>query len=344
MRPILRLVPIVAVALASAGLPARGQVAARPIVTEHAAQPRLRLREVFRVGSLSGENDAFGRVMDATLDHRGRLFVADDRNHHVVVFGPRGEYVASIGRQGAGPGEFQAPWLVAADARDSVFVWDNGLARISVFGPDLRYARSFQVPPQWLMNGLRFLPDGRLVVAAYGRNEPGGLHVLSRTGQVERTFGPRPPVGDLSGFEASLLGGNLDVTGHTIVYSVKSPYELWFFGLDGRARGRCAGPRDWTTDPRSVVRAGDRAVQLEWKKYVHSESIVALTDALVLNQVLDPVHDRAQLDLVTVDCRLLRRTTTDVPLNVTAGVGHRLVAVRNLDYPEVVVYERTFGG
>jgi 6-bladed beta-propeller len=322
----------------------RAQPAARVISAPQAARARLHLTEVYRVGSLSGRNDAFGRVMDATLDHAGRLLVADDQNHRVVVFGRHGEFVGTLGRHGSGPGEMQSPWLVAVDARDSIFVWDNTLARVSVFGPDLRFRRSFGVPPQWLINGLRFLPDGRLVVAAYGRNEPGGLHVLSRTGRLQRTFGPRPAQRDLAGFEASLLGGNLDVVGHTIVYSVKSPYELWFFDLDGRTRGRCAGQPGWTTAPQDVVRSTDASVSLEWKKYVHSEGVVALTEALVLNQVLDPVHDRAQLDLVTADCRLLRRTTTDVPLNVTSGVGTRLVAVRNLEFPEVVVYERRIGG
>jgi 6-bladed beta-propeller protein len=316
------------------------QPSARPIVTERAAQPRLQLTELFRVGSLDGANDAFARVMDATLDHAGRLLVADDLNHRVAVFDPHGRFVGYIGRHGSGPGEMQSPWAVVADAHDSIWVWDEGLGRISVFSPDLRFRRSFQVPPQWLIDSMRFLPDGRLVVAAYGRNEPGGLHVLSRDGLVERTFGPRPPQRDLAGFEASLLGGNLDVVGGTIVYSVKSPYEIWFFDLSGRARGRCVGSRDWTTAPDDALRTSNNAVQMEWRKYVHSAGVVALTDRLVLNQILDPIRDRAELDLVTADCRLLRRTTTEVPLNVTAGVGQRLVAVRNIDYAEVVVYER----
>ncbi|HEX8245991.1 MAG TPA: 6-bladed beta-propeller [Longimicrobium sp.] len=339
-----RLIPSITLCLCAA-VPAgaAAQVPARPIVTQRAAQPRLQLTEVFRVGSESGANDAFARVMDATLDHAGRLLVADDQNHRVSVFGPRGQFVGSIGRRGRGPGEMESPWLVAVDARDSIFVWDDALSRISVFGPDLRFRRSFGVPPQWLINGLRFLPDGRLVVAAYGRNEPGGLHVLSRTGRVERTFGPRPPARDLSGFESSLLGGNLDVVGETIVYSVKSPYEVWFFGADGQPRGRCRGPAGWTTDPAAVVRTTANATSLEWQRYVHSENVVALSAGLVLNQILDPVNDRAVLDLLTADCRLLRRTTLDVPLNVTAGVGTRLVAVRNLEYPEVVVYERRIG-
>jgi len=316
--------------------------AARPISMERGAAPRLQLTEVFRVGSLDGR-DAFGRVMDAALDNGGRLLVADDQNHRVVVFGRDGRFVGYVGRQGSGPGEMQAPWLVVADASDSIWVYDNSLARISVFGPNLRFARSFPVPPQWLVNTVRFLPDGRLLVAAYGRNEPGTLHVLTRLGQRERTFGPRPAQGNLAGFEASLLGGNVDVSGHTIVYSVKSPYELWFFDLDGRTRGRCTGQRGWTADPRSVIRANGDAVMLEWPRFVHSSNVVALSDRLVLNQVLDPGNDRATLDLMTADCRLLRRTTTDPPVNLRGNVGTRMVGVRNLEYPEVVVYERRIG-
>ncbi|HET7232138.1 MAG TPA: 6-bladed beta-propeller [Longimicrobium sp.] len=333
--------PALALLLLSAA-PLGAQLAARPIQVERGAAPRLQLTEVFRVGSLGGR-DAFGRVMDATLDNAGRLLVADDQNHHVVVFGRDGRFVGTLGRQGNGPGEMQAPWLVVADAHDSIFVYDNALARISVFTPGLRFARSFPVPPQWLVNTVRFLPDGRLLVAAYGRNEPGTLHVLTRTGQRQRTFGPRPAQGNLAGFEASLLGGNVDVAGRTIVYSVKSPYEVWFFDLDGRVRGRCAGPREWTTDPRAVLRANGEATALEWPRFVHSANVVALSEGLVLNEVLDPGNDRATLDLVTGDCRLLRRTTTDPPMNMRANVGRRMVGVRNLEYPEVVVYERRIG-
>jgi len=322
--------------------PATAQPAARAITLARADAPRLRLTELFRVGSLDGR-DAFGRVMDATLDRGGRLLVADDQNHRVVVFSREGRFVGYVGRAGRGPGEMQAPWVVAADAADSIWVYDNGLARVSVFGPDLRFGRSFGVPPQWLVNTLRFLPDGRVLVAAYGRNEPGALHVLSRGGQRQRTFGPRPTQRNLAGFEASLLGGDADVNGETIVYTVKSPYEVWFFDLDGKTKGRCAGPRGWTTAPQDVVMAADRSVRLDWLRYVHSENVVAVNASLALNQVLDPVNDRAVLDLVTADCRLLRRTTLDVPLNVTAGVGSRLVAVRDLEYPEVVVYERRIG-
>ena len=323
------------VASAAVGQP----VPSRPITAAVGDAPALELTQVVRLGSLDGEHDAFGRVMDATLDRAGRILVADDLSHQVVVFGRDGRYVGTLGRRGRGPGEFESPWRVAADANDSIFVWDMAQARISVFGRGLRFARSFAVPPHWAIGSLRFLPDGRLLVAAYGRGERGTLHVLRRTGERERTFGPGFNAPDVAGFEGSLLGGTVAVTGTGIVYSVRSPYELWFFGLDGRPRNRCAGEPAWTTSPGQVVERRGGSTALRWNRYVHAYNVVSLAPDTYLNLLTDPATGRTTMDVITSRCRLLRRTVSDGPLTVMHASGSRMVAVRTVDYPEVLVYE-----
>jgi hypothetical protein len=324
-----------------AGVPLAGQgIPTRRIVVAEQPAAVLNLREVVRLGSLDGEHDAFGRVMDATLDSRGRIIVADDLAHHVVVFGPDGRHLRTLGRQGRGPGEFESPWKVAVDAQDSIFAWDMALGRVSVFAPDLGYVRSFPMPPQWIVNSLAFLPDGRLLVAAYARGSEGTLHLLSRTGRVERSFGPGFNAPDLAGFESSLLGGTLDVTADAIVYSTKSPYEIWFFGLDGRQRSRCVGRPEWTAEPASVVETRAEGRALQWQRFVHSSKVVGLGGGLLMNQVLDPSGDRSFVDILTADCRLLRRTVLSPPMTLTSRSGTRLVGVRNLEFPEIVVYEQ----
>jgi hypothetical protein len=327
--------------LAGTAAMAAGQsVPSQPITQAARDAPTLQLTQVVRLGNLDGEHDAFGRVMDVALDRAGRILVADDLSHHVVVFARDGRYVGTIGRRGAGPGEFESPWEVATDARDSIFVWDMGQARISVFGPDLSYRRSFRVPPQWSVGSISFLADGRLLLAAYGPGERGTLHVLDREVRLQRTFGPGFSAPDLAGFEASLLGGTAAIMESGIVYSTKSPYELWFFGPDGTPRRRCVGRSDWTTAPASVVERREGAAALHWRRYVHSYSVVPLGGGLVLNQVLDPAGDRTVMDVVSQDCTLVRRTTTAAPLMVTDASGSRLAAVRSLEYPEVIIYEQ----
>lgn len=326
-----------AVVGSAARLRAQG-VPARQMAGASGERPRLVLEELRRIGSETGEHDAFGRIMGVALDGRGRILVADDLNHRIAVFGADGGFVGHAGRKGQGPGELESPWKVAVDARDSIFVWDMANGRISVFAPDLRFRRSFTVPPQWTVTSMDFLPDGRLLLAAYA-GEPGGLHVVSRAGRRERTFGPRPAQQNLSGFESSLLGGSADVAGGTIAYTNKSPYEVAFFDLAGRPRSRCTGRRDWTTPPASVVRSNGSATAIQWNRFVHSSRIVGLGNGVFLNQVSDPAADRTYLDLVTADCRLLRRTVFDPPLDVAARSGSRLALVRSRDYPQVIVYD-----
>jgi len=185
---------------------------------------------------------------------------------------------------------------------------------------------------------VEFLADGRLLVAAYGRGERGGLHVLDRAGRVRRSFGPAFPPADFAGYEASVLGGNVALDGGTIAYAKKSPYEVSFYGLDGRARGSCQGARAWTTPPADVIERTSRGDALHWNRFVHSASLMALGDGMYLNVVRDPVRGRTVLDLLRQDCALLRRTELEVAVSFKDRAGDRLLAARTLDYPEVVVY------
>ncbi|CAA9311679.1 MAG: hypothetical protein AVDCRST_MAG89-1157 [uncultured Gemmatimonadetes bacterium] len=67
------------------------------------------------------------------VDSYGRILVAD--GGQVLVLSPQGRVERRIGRPGSGPGEFRYVATVAALARDSLFVFDPGLRRISVYAP-----------------------------------------------------------------------------------------------------------------------------------------------------------------------------------------------------------------
>lgn len=305
--------------------------------------PRLVLREVLRIGSLDGA-DAFGRVTDVAFDGGGRLYVVDDLNRRVSVVGADGRVVGQLGREGSGPGEFQAPWLVRVAPGDSAFVWDASLARVSVFGPDLRFRRSFRTSPAWMVTGIEFLPSGDLVVAAFGSGERHPLHRLTRTGVRRGSFGPDLGTRELGGFERSLLGGYIDLDGADLVYTNKSPYEVAVFSTAGQPRLRCQGERDWVTAPEAAVEDDGAAQTLRWNTFVHSSRIIAMGNGLYLNVVHDPRRNRKTVDLLTSDCRLVRRTSLELPLFIADRWRSRLATVRTLDYPEVVVYEMELVG
>ena len=318
--------------------PAYAQVT-RNVVPMNGRGPRVLLREVLRIGSADGAHDSFGRVTDVAFDRRGRVYVADDLNHHVVVFGPDGRFIATVGREGSGPGEFTHPWRVRVDANDTVFVWDMGAARMSVFGPDLRYRRSFATPPSWIVNTMEFLADGSLLVAAYGSGEQRPVHRLGRDGSRLGSLGPALRPDRLAGFESSLLGGAIALDGQTLVYSNKSPYRLDFYDTAGRLRTRCVGRQEWTTPPASVVAERGTERRLEWGRFVHASSVLAVGSGLYLNVLHDPRTKRETLDLLDTACRLVRRTPLTEPVMVVGRGGRRIAAVRTLEYDEVVIYE-----
>ncbi len=61
----------------------------------------------------------------------GTLLVADAKPAEVMRFDATGKYVGSIGREGAGPGEYRAPWLAALG--DTLVVHDPTLGRAVMF-------------------------------------------------------------------------------------------------------------------------------------------------------------------------------------------------------------------
>lgn len=102
---IVKLLAVIAVALSAVLGPSAlvAQERAR-ILEPPASTVPVQLTQRFRVGSLEGDDDAFGRIGFVALKSDGSLIVADDQLHRLTVFDARGRFVQHVGRQGQGPG------------------------------------------------------------------------------------------------------------------------------------------------------------------------------------------------------------------------------------------------
>ncbi|WP_420128477.1 6-bladed beta-propeller [Longimicrobium sp.] len=299
---------------------------------------RLVLTEVLRLGSVSGD-EAFGRVMDVELGPTGRIYVADDLSWNVVAFDGAGRLLRRVGRRGQGPGEFERPWYLAVDRYDSLFVWDGALARISVFGPDFRFARSFPAPGPWTVSGFSVRPDGTLLVGAFAPGAARSIHVLARDGRVLRSLGPSADAAGIpEGFASSLLGGSVHESNEGIVFSRRSPYELVFHDRTGRRLRSCRGDARWTTPPRTVVRVENGQQALEWQRFVHSTGAISLGGGYYLNELLDPDGQSTTLDLVRANCALAHRRVHDGVLGFRDRRGDLLVARVGGEVPQVALF------
>jgi DNA-binding beta-propeller fold protein YncE len=72
-----------------------------------------------------------------------RLFVTDSQRHQVLVFGVDGKFLSAFGRRGSGPGEFNYPTHVSADAQNRVYVTDSMNYRLQVFDAEGKFLREF---------------------------------------------------------------------------------------------------------------------------------------------------------------------------------------------------------
>jgi alpha-tubulin suppressor-like RCC1 family protein len=87
---------------------------------------------------LFGEGQGVARSHDVALDNEGNLWISDTGHGRVEEFSPTtDERLATIGKEGAGTGEFKEPWGIAIARGSSRNVWvaDKGNNRIQEIKP-----------------------------------------------------------------------------------------------------------------------------------------------------------------------------------------------------------------
>jgi hypothetical protein len=137
-----------------------------------------------------------GIPADAARRHNGEWVVTDQDNPSEVKFYSQdGAWIRTLGRQGAGPGEFGQAWSIQVTEEDGLRIFDAGLGRIAGFGPDLKPTGT--TPVRVSATSLAFLPSGQAIVGArlHGPSQVGlPLHLLDSLGSVVRSFGADPPI------------------------------------------------------------------------------------------------------------------------------------------------------
>jgi DNA-binding beta-propeller fold protein YncE len=74
-------------------------------------------------------------ALDLAVDALGNVYAADMASSRVIAYDTNGNTLAIWGTIGSAPGQFRAPWGIAAGADGRVYVADTYHDRIQVFGP-----------------------------------------------------------------------------------------------------------------------------------------------------------------------------------------------------------------
>lgn len=150
----------------------------------------VRIREVAALGDAEGPGILEDYVVETRLDSRGRYYVLEFTSPRIQVYGPEGGHLATIGRDGEGPGEFRNVADIVVGEADSLYAFDLLNRTVSVFDPDHAFIRSDRlgIAPSIYMESVG---RGRFVIAPRGpslerRGSP--LHRLGPEGRVEASF------------------------------------------------------------------------------------------------------------------------------------------------------------
>jgi hypothetical protein len=104
------------------------------------------------------EGHEFSGIYSARRQADGTILVANSGAWEIEVFDSTGHYVRSVGRKGAGPGEFLNALSIIGAPGDSIAIFDSGNARWTIWDSSLKLGRTIGMTatfphPVWLHKG-----------------------------------------------------------------------------------------------------------------------------------------------------------------------------------------------
>jgi len=164
--------------------------------------PKLSIEFVKNLGELDAddENILFHMPTDIAFDSQTNLYILDQGNQRIQKFSADGKYLATIGRQGEGPGELQFPMSLDIDTKGYLYVPDTSNQRIQVYTPEGIDHKGITMN-RGSLGPIRLFTDGRMLKGSGGfmAISPGSMNdktpppslfkVLDAAGKEIKEFG-----------------------------------------------------------------------------------------------------------------------------------------------------------
>ena len=205
-------------------------------------------------------------VSDAARFADGRVAVANGGSGEIRIYGADGRWLASLGRPGGGPGEFQVLGGVLVLPGDSVLGFDGAARRLTLFTPAGTLASTIPIEPPLMAprSDVSQLDDGSLVWVSSGADaeaRPVGtvyrprsqLLRYRRADAVLDTIGTFPGhevaiarIGDAVVPGVPLLGRRIVHTTHgaRVYVGLQERFEIGVYAPDGALRQVIRAPAD----------------------------------------------------------------------------------------------------
>ncbi len=138
------------------------------------------LEEELSIGEAVGSEEyMFSYLSNLTVDDRGYIYALDSREKHVKVFNSKGDYIATMGKEGQGPGEILGPENVCITPQNEVMVPDSLNNRLTFFSLEGKFIKSIPLKSLILLK-TKIDSNGDIIGKAIVREEENPRHELKK--------------------------------------------------------------------------------------------------------------------------------------------------------------------
>lgn len=147
-------------------------------------EPEIELEFVQKIGALEAtdENYIMWNIWDVCRDSDGNIYILNSGDSRIQKFDPQGEYLATIGGPGEGPGEFKNPVSLNLDKDGRMYIGDFGKNHYIILDNKGKELRRFR--QEHFIHKSRILPGNKLI---YGGLYNQGVGMLSRYEELAKT-------------------------------------------------------------------------------------------------------------------------------------------------------------
>jgi len=254
------------------------------------SKPEVSLRLIRTIGGIDveDENYAFHFPYDVAWDSSDNIYILDEGNNRIQKFSPEGKYLATIGRHGQGPGEFQSPFSLDIDSKGYLYVSEGGSRRIQILTPEGKAYKTIK-NTKYLVHKLRHLPSGliaaggppnmSLLAETKAKDFPKLIKILDLKGNLQNEFG------DMHDYRNNLVNAQ----GNWIDYDVSQEGNFFIafmyqnriekYSPEGKLLWRADRPLNYGTEPVSmghVERKADGGITIQGPQLNHVSGGVAV--------------------------------------------------------------------
>jgi len=170
--------------------------------------PRVSIELIRTIGDIAADDEqlAFDEPVDMAFDGAGNIYILDSRNNRIQKFNADAKYLATFGRRGQGPAEFNYPQTIDVDSQGLIYVLDGYQKRIQVLTPTGKEQKTIPIVKH-VLDRMRLLNLRELVVkgplvgpyslsGSGGKTLPKLVKVLDLEGNLVREFADAKDYGD----------------------------------------------------------------------------------------------------------------------------------------------------